>query len=59
MFYNEAGETLKQVAKSGGKYETLKIRNSKQPDPVEDVPAHCRRAGLEDLQRFLSTQTLL
>jgi len=23
--------------------------DSEQPDPVEDVPAHCRRVGLDDL----------
>jgi len=24
-------------------------RGSEQPDPVEDVPAHCRGFGLDDL----------
>ena len=24
-------------------------RGSEQPDPVEDVPAHCRVVGLDDL----------
>ena len=32
--------------------ETFKVRwdrGSEQPDLVEDVPAHCRGVGLEDL----------
>jgi len=34
-------------------------RGSEQPDPLEDVPAHCRQVGLDGLQRSLPTQTFL
>ena len=33
-------------------------RGSVQPDPVEDVPVHCRGIGLDDLQRSLPTQAI-
>ena len=29
--------------------ETFKARGSQQPDLVENVPAHCRGLGLDDL----------
>jgi len=31
-------------------------QRSEQPDLVVDVPAHCRRFGLEDIQRSLPTK---
>ena len=34
-------------------------RGSEQPDPVEDVPAHCRGVGPDDLKWSLPTQTIL
>jgi len=41
---------------------TFKVRldgGSEQPDLVEDVPAHCRGVGIDDLERSLPTQTVL
>ena len=32
---------------------------SEQPNPLEDVPAHCGGVGLDDLWRSLPTQTVL
>ena len=32
---------------------------SEQPGLVEDVPAHCRGVGLDDLSRSLPTQSIL
>ena len=34
-------------------------RGCEQPNLVKDVPAHGRSVGLDDLQRFLPTQTIL
>jgi len=54
-FYNEGGETLQQVAQRGGRCSIPgNIQGhvgwgSEQPDVVEDVPAHCRGIGLDDL----------
>ena len=54
FFYNEGGETLTQVAQQGsegpipGKIQGHVGQGSEQPDPVEDVPAHCRGLGLDD-----------
>ena len=48
MFYNEGDETLAQVAQRGsgcpipGKIQGQVGWGSEQPDPVEDVSAHCR-----------------
>ena len=64
MFYNEGGETLGQVAQRGGRrpipgnIQGLAGWGSEQPDLVEDVPAHCRGVGLDDLPRSLPTQTI-
>ena len=55
MFYNEGGETLEQVAQRGGRcpmpgnIQGQVGRGSKQTDLVEDVPAHCRGVGLDDV----------
>jgi len=49
---NEGGETLAEVAHRGGQCPipgNIQGRGSGQPDPVEDVPAHCRRVGLDKL----------
>jgi len=56
MFYDEGGETLAQVAQRGGRCPIPGNipgqvgRGSEQPDPVEDVPAHCRGVGLDALK---------
>ncbi|KAK4808965.1 hypothetical protein QYF61_015199 [Mycteria americana] len=48
FFYNEGGETLKQIAQRGGRcpipgnIQGQVGQGSEQPDLVEDVPAHCR-----------------
>ena len=34
-------------------------RGSEQPGLVEDIPAHCRRGGLDGLERSLPTQSTL
>jgi len=42
--------------------ETFKVRldgDSEQPNPVGDVPAHCRGFGLDDPWRSLPTQNVL
>jgi len=55
MFYNEGGGTLAQVAQRGGQcpipgnVQGQVGRGSEHPDPVEDVPAHCRGVGLDGL----------
>ena len=55
MFYNEGGEALAQVAQRGGRcpipgnIQGQVGRGFEQPDRVEDVPAHCRGVGLDDL----------
>jgi len=55
MFYNEGDETLEQVAQRSwgcpipGSVEGHAGRGFEQPDPVEDVPAHDRGVGLDDL----------
>ena len=49
------GEILAQVVQRGGRYpipgniQSQVGQGSTQPDPVEDVPAHCRQAGVGDL----------
>lgn len=35
------------------------LDRAEQPDLVEDIPAHCRGVGLDDIERFLPTQTIL
>ena len=53
--FNEGGETLKQVAQSGGRcpipgnIQGQAGQDSEQPDRVEGVPAHCSGVGLDDL----------
>jgi len=65
LFYREGVETLEQVAQRGsggpipGNIQGQIGRGSEQPGLVEDVPAHCRRVGLDDLKRSLLTQTVL
>ncbi|KAK4828390.1 hypothetical protein QYF61_026128 [Mycteria americana] len=55
IFYDEGGETLEQVSQRGGKcpipgnIQGQVGRGSEYPDLVEDVPAHCREVGLDDL----------
>jgi len=55
ILYNEGGETLEQVAQRDGRYPIPgNIQgqfgwSSEQPDLAEDVPAHCRGVGLDDL----------
>ena len=55
MFYNEGGETLAWVGRTGGRcpipgnIQGQAGRGSEQPDLVEDVPAQCRGVGLDDL----------
>ena len=55
IFYNESGETLEQVAQRGGRcpipgnIQDQAGQGFEQPDLVEDVPAHCRGVGRDDL----------
>ena len=55
MFYSERGETPDQVAQKGGRCPTPgNVRDqigqgSEQPDQAEDVPAHWRGLGPDDL----------
>jgi len=55
IFYSEGGETLEQVTQRGsggpipGNIQDQVGRGSEQPGIVEDVPAHCRGIGLDDL----------
>jgi len=55
IFYNEGGETLEQIAQRGGRcpipgnIQGLVGQGSEYTDAVEDVPAHCRGVGLDDL----------
>ena len=55
MFYHEGGETEEQIAQRGsGDPITVNIQGqvgqgSEQCGLVEDVPAHCRGVGLDDL----------
>jgi len=55
LFHNEGGEALAQVAQRGGgcpipgNIQGQAGRGSEQPGLVEDVPAHCRGVGLDDL----------
>jgi len=65
IFYNEGDETLEWVSQRGGRcpipsnIQGQVGRGSEQPDLVEDVPAHCRGVGLDDLERSLPTETIL
>jgi len=65
MFNNESGETLAQVAQRSGRcllpgnIQGQVGWGSEQPGLVEDLPAHCRGVGLDDLCRSLPTQTVL
>jgi len=55
FFYDKGGETLAQVAQRGsgcpipGNIQGQVGWGSEQPDLGEDVPAHCRRGGLDNL----------
>ena len=70
MHLRQAGDvtTLKNAPQAGRRGGWCPIprniqgqagRGSEQPDPVEDVPAHCRGVGLDDLEMSLPTQTTL
>lgn len=65
MFYNEGGEAPEQVAQRDnrcpmpGNIEGQVGQGSEQTDLVEGVPAHRRWVGLDELQRFLPTQTIV
>jgi len=54
-FYSEGGETLAHVAQRAGgcsipgNTQGQVGQGSEQPGLVVDVPAHCRRLGLDDL----------
>lgn len=41
--------------------EIIKVRlhGAEQSDLVEDILAHCREVALDDLERFIPTQTIL
>jgi len=51
----KGGETLEQIVQIGsggpipGNIPGLVGRGSEHLDPAEDVPAHCRRVGLDGL----------
>jgi len=55
IFYHEDGERLEQIAQRGsggpipGNIQGQAGQSSEQPGVVEDVPAYCRGAGLDDL----------
>jgi len=55
FFYNEGGETLAQVAQRGGRWPIPGNIpgqvgwGSELPNPVEDVPGHCREVGLDGI----------
>ena len=65
IFYDEGGETLKQVAQRScgcpiiGGVQGQVGQGLEQPDLVEEVPAHGGGVGLCDLHRSLPTQTIL
>ena len=55
FFYDEGSETVEQVAQRScgcpipGNIQGQVGWGFEQPDLVEDVPAHSRRVGLDDL----------
>jgi len=55
IFYNEDGETLEQIAQTGGRcpipgnIQGQVGQGLEQPDLVEDVPTHCRELGVDGL----------
>jgi len=55
ILYCETGEALEQVAQRGGRcpipgnIQGQAGRGSEQPGLGEDVPAHCRGVGLDDI----------
>ena len=55
MFCNAGGETLEWVVQSSsggpipGSIQGQAGRGFEQHGPVEDVPAHCKEGGLDDL----------
>ena len=59
------GPTLEWVAQRGsggpiaGNIQGQVGRGSEQPGVLQDVPAHCRGVGLDDLERSLPTQSIL
>lgn len=65
MFYNAGSKTLEPIIQeSGGCPIAGNIQGQVGCgyDLFQDVPAHCREAGLDDLSRFsfnLLTQTIL
>lgn len=65
FFYGEGGETSAQIdQRDGGCSIPGNVQDqvgweSEQPDLVEDVPAHCRRVGIDVFQKSLQTQAIL
>jgi len=55
IFYLEGGETLQQVAQRGSEGPIPEnihgqvVWGSEPPGLAEDVPAHCKGLGLDDL----------
>jgi len=55
LFYTEDGKAPEQIAQRGsggpipGNVQGQAGWGSEHPDPVADVPAHCRGAGLDGL----------
>jgi len=64
-FYGKGGKTLERVAQRGsgrpipGNIQGQVGWGSEQPGLAEDVPAHCRGVGLDDLESSLPTQSIL
>ena len=66
IFYNKGAEAVEQVAQRGGRCTEpgdsqgqMGGEGSEQSDVAVGVPIHCRRVGLDDLQRSLPPQTIL
>ena len=65
QLHNAVKERMEQITQRGGRCPIPQNipgqagRGSEQPDPGEDVPAHCRGVGLDGHQRSLPTQSIL
>lgn len=61
---DEGGKTLEQVAQRSGRWSILKHIQGQvgwtleRSELAENVPGHCRRVELSDLQRSLPTKNL-